>query len=122
MVETYNEDNNSDQNNNWFEDYEMNGSQDGDDYQTDARLELNKEKSLFEEPKLTKAASYNFIEDKEIEPKQKRMIDEIVDTLGVSEDIAKTLLLKYRWDKEEVINRYTDQENLMKKIFNYEIH
>jgi ariadne-1 len=49
------------------------------------------------------------------------MTYDIVDTLGVSEEVAKSLLLKYRWDKEEVINRFTDYDNLLLKVFNYDM-
>lgn len=74
-----------------------------------------------EELKLNRKASFKFIKDDEIEPKQQNMIEEIIETLGVSSGIAKTLLLKYRWDKEEVINRFTETDNLLKKVFNYDI-
>lgn len=97
----------------WFGDYEMH------DYE--AELTLTQNKSQMDEPKLTKKASYNFIKEEEIEPRQQKRIFEITDTLGVSEEIAKSLLLKYRWDKEEVINRFTDYDNLLLKVFNYDM-
>ena len=52
------------------------------DYGND--LNLNRIQSAYDEPKLTRGFSFAMIEDHEIEHKQKNMIDEIVDTLGVS--------------------------------------
>ena len=40
--------------------------------------------------------------------------------MGVEENISRTLLLKYSWDKEQVISKFTDSDNLLKKVFNYD--
>lgn len=39
--------------------------------------------------------SYNIINDAEIEPKQQSLIEDVIETLSVSEEIARGLLLKF---------------------------
>ena len=48
-----------------------------------------------DEPKLTRGFSYNLIDEGEIEPNQKKIIEQTMDTLKVSECVARGLLIKY---------------------------
>ena len=84
-MSSYSQNQNSD-NNDWFEDYDM-------DYGNE--IGMQKGISHIDEPKLTRGFSFTMIEDTEIEPKQKKMINDITETLGVSDSLARALLLNY---------------------------
>ena len=66
-------------------------------------IDFRKVPSHFDEPKLTRGFSFTLIEENEIEPKQRKMISDIIEFLGISEELARALLLKMQWDKEAVI-------------------
>ena len=100
-------------NDDWGIEYEM-------DY--DYAVNLNKLQSGVDEPKLTRGQSYNLIDENEIEPNQKKIIEEVMDTLGVSECVARGLLIKYMWDKECLLNSYYDSDNLVFKLFKYDMN
>jgi|LauGreDrversion4_2_1035121.scaffolds.fasta_scaffold836998_2 hypothetical protein len=48
------------------------------------------------------------------------MISAVMDTLGVSDLIARSLLLSLKWDSEVVIDRFINDENLLRKLFNFD--
>jgi hypothetical protein len=48
------------------------------------------------------------------------MISAVMDTLGVSDLIARSLLLSLKWDSDVVIERFVSDENLLRKLFNYD--
>ena len=50
------------------------------------------------------------------------MIDEVVDTLTISETIARALLIKFFWDKETLINQYYENDNLVRQLFAYDMN
>lgn len=58
-------------------------------------LNLDRLQSAVDEPKLTRGFSYNLIDEGEIEPNQKKIIEQTMDTLKVSECVARGLLIKY---------------------------
>ena len=95
----------------WFADYDM---QD----ETAFAVELHKQGSHFEGPKLTRGFSFTLVEDREIETKQSKMIDEIKDTLGVNDTIARALLLKLHWDKNKLMQAIADNEKVIQELFN----
>jgi len=59
--------------------------------------------SGIDEPKITKQSSFTIIDEDEIEPRQKRLIQEVIETLGLEENISRALLLKFLWNKEQLI-------------------
>lgn len=59
------------------------------------------------------------IQESAIKPKQEALIREIVNTCGVSHDVARSLLLVSSWNKEALINRFFD-EPLLEKLFKYD--
>jgi hypothetical protein len=60
------------------------------------------------------------IEEKDIKPTQERLIQEIGDTFGVSKGLARSLLIRYQWNSENLTNSFFDSSNLIAKLFNYE--
>ena len=70
--------------------------------------------SAIDEPKISRQASFTIISESEIEPKQKKMIVQVTETLGLEENIARALLLKFLWNKEKLIQDYMDNENLVR--------
>ena len=67
-----------------------------------------------DEPKLTRGFSFTLIQEHEIEQKQSKMVEEIMDTLGINQGIARGLLIKFMWNKENLINRYYENDNLVR--------
>ncbi len=53
-------------------------------------------------------------------PKQQKVIEEVKETLGMDDNVARTLLLKYLWNKESLIQQYFDNENLVQKVLNFD--
>ena len=59
------------------------------------------------------------IEESAIKPKQEALIREIVNTCGVSPEVARSLLLVSGWNSEALINKFFD-EPLLEKLFKYD--
>jgi hypothetical protein len=108
------------------ESYEQINTEDGwpdgdDDDCYDYAPDLNLGKGLnsqIDEPKLTRGFSFTLVEENEIERKQYKMINEIMELLNVSENIARALLIKFYWNKDLVIDSFTENENLLRQLFN----
>ena len=51
------------------------------------------------EPRLVRGFSFVLIEDDEIPKKQEQMIQDVIELLCISDTIARSLLLKFNWNK-----------------------
>ena len=71
-------------------------------------------------PKLTRGFSFNIMDKDQIEKKQEVNIDEVIETLGVSDSVARSLLIKFLWDKEKLIQKFYDGNDLVLELFNYD--
>lgn len=80
---------------------------------------LEKTNSHFDGPKLTRGFSFTIIEDREIETRQKRMIDEVIEIMGVTEVVARAFLLKFQWDKVKLFQTAADDDHLVTSLFNF---
>ena len=48
------------------------------------------------------------------------MIEETLETLGVSDSVARSLLINYQWNKEKLVQDYYDNEDLVKKVLKFD--
>jgi ariadne-1 len=89
----------------WGLNYEMNG--DDVEYQPSLPV-LGRVISRDAGPKLTRGFSFTLIDNKEIEIKQKALIERVEETLAVSKNMARAMLLAMQWDVERLQQRYFD--------------
>ena len=54
------------------------------------------------------------IEESKIEAIQKKCINQVVESLGLPESIARGLLLKFNWSPKKVENKFLDDMDLLK--------
>ena len=68
-------------------------------------MQLERNASSYAEggPRLTRGFSFTIMDKKEVEEKQKSLINYVQEYLGVSDAIARSLLIKFLWDKEKLI-------------------
>lgn len=52
---------------------------------------------------------------------EKKRIAQIIDEIGLSETLARALLLKFEWNSSLVINKFLDDPDLLKKQFNVDL-
>lgn len=45
------------------------------------------------------------------------MVDDVANMLGISQNMAKGLLLLHRWSKDKLIEKFTDSVDFIEKIF-----
>jgi len=64
--------------------------------------ELQKNISRDAGPRLTRGFSFNLIENKEIEKKQQKLIENVEETMAVSKNMARAMLLKTQWNLEQL--------------------
>lgn len=50
------------------------------------------------------------------------MIEEVSDTLGLDSNFARALLLKFLWNKEQLIHSYMENENLVRQVLNVDLY
>lgn len=76
-------------------------------------LEMSKKKSIQEEVA-------EVIRDVDIPKKQQSLIKEIKESFDLTETIARALLLKHFWNKEQLCNRYFEDDDYPKTLFNFD--
>jgi len=50
-----------------------------------------------------------------------RRIEEVKDAVGVSDDLARALLLKNSWNADLAMKSFAEDYNYIKRTFNFEI-
>lgn len=84
-------------------DDDENGWSEEDDYDDYVEPEMEKSLSSYQ-PKLTSGFHFKIFTEGDIDEQRKSMIKEVQEVLGISNDRAQVLLIKKRFDKDQVLN------------------
>ncbi len=90
------------------------GLEDEDDGGNSYLPEMSRLDSAMDEPKLTRGFSFTQIEEKDIESRQSKMVDRVIEYLKVSPCVSRALLIKYQWDDDKLIRESTMNENIVR--------
>ena len=85
---------------------------------------MHREESAMES-KLMRQHSYKMIKTVDIPTKQAQLINDVMEMCAVKEDLAKSLLLKYQWNSQQLINDFcgeNGQEKLVEQLFASNFH
>ena len=100
------------------ENYDWGLPEDDDEARRAYLPDMGRLDSVMEEPKLTRGQSFELFEEKEIEPRQRRMIERVIEYLKVSECVARALLIRYMWDVDRLIRESIENEHIVRQLLN----
>lgn len=95
------------------EDYESDSGEDNEDYESDVEKYNNEDplldtSSAYKPIRLQRSNSFEVIDKNELVKESNKLVDEVIDVLGISRPAAATLLRHTKWNKEKLIEKYME--------------
>lgn len=94
------------------EDYESDSGEENEDYESDVEKynddPLLDTSSAYKPIRLQRSNSFEVIDKNELVKESNKLVDEVIDVLGISRPAAATLLRHTKWNKEKLIEKYME--------------
>ncbi len=65
--------------------------------------------------------AFKLLNKNEIMKKQETSIYEVSDDIGISPTLSRALLMKYGWNKEKVMDAISSEEDLISRVFKFDL-